>query len=158
MPLKALPMDSWQFSSYTSLIKMGTEIILAIRHLIVSVMIIILFLCDIAQNTTTPCPRQPKVGCKGPYVIRPAHQQKKSPQCRVDQQSAMMSCMQQCQADECCRAFGLNATGKCVTSNWTTETLHFVKETPDPVNLSCFQGWLKYINVYEQIYCFTDLC
>ena len=82
------------------------------------------------------CPRRGP-GCKGPYRIRSSVAK---PQCHADQQSAMMSCMQQCQVDVCCRAFGLDAAGNCITSNLTTEELHFVKETPDPVDLSCFQG------------------
>ena len=115
---------------------------LAMHHLSGSLMVIILFLCYVGCGSAQ-CPRQPGARCTGPYVIRPARQQKKSAQCHADQQSTMMSCMKKCQADVCCRAFGLNATGKCVTSNRTTETLHFVKETPDPLDRSCFQGWFE---------------
>ena len=101
--------------------------------------LIVLFLYHCAW-TYAQCPRQIGAHCKGPYVIRPARHQRKSHQCQADQQSTMMPCMQKCQADVCCRAFGLYDEGECVTSNMTTETLHFVKETPDPVDLSCFQG------------------
>ena len=104
-------------------------------------MVVVLFLCHL-ECSSAQCPRQEGAECKGPYVIRPAHQQVEntSHQCHAGQQSAMMSCMQQCQADVCCRAFGLDAAGTCVKSKVKTETLYFVKESPDPVDLSCFQG------------------
>ena len=104
-------------------------------------MVVMLLLCHL-EWSSGQCPRQAGTECKGPYVIRPAHQQvgNTSHQCHAGQQSAMMSCMQKCQADVCCRAFGLDAAGNCVTSKVKTETLYFVKESPDPVDLSCFQG------------------
>ena len=101
--------------------------------------LILVFLYHCAW-TCAQCPRQPGARCKGPYVIRPARQRRESHQCHADQQSTMMSCMQTCQADVCCRAFGLGDEGECVTSSIPVETLNFVKETPGPVQLSCFEG------------------
>ena len=89
-----------------------------------------------------PCPRYPDSTCKGPYVIRPALKTSPDarPQCQADQWAVMTSCMQRCQQDACCRAFGLDAAGDCVTSNITTEDLHFVKESEDPLQAECIQG------------------
>ena len=101
--------------------------------------LIVLFLYSCAW-TYAQCPRQIGARCKGPYVIRPVREQRESHQCRTDQQSAMMSCMQKCQADACCRAFGLGDEGECVTSSIPVETLHSVKEIPGPVQFSCIQG------------------
>ena len=102
--------------------------------------LIVLFLYYCAR-TYAQCPRQPEPRCKGPtYIIRPARQQRESPKCHADQQPKMMSCMHECQADVCCRAFGLDDSGQCETSSTPVETLHFVKETPDPVPSRCFEG------------------
>ena len=111
-------------------IKLGTSVLW---------ILIVLFLYHCAW-TYAQCPREIGARCKGPYVIRPAREQRKSHQCRTDQQSAMMSCMQQCQADACCRAFGLDDSGYCETSSIPIETMQFVKEMSDPLQLSCFQG------------------
>ena len=101
--------------------------------------LIIVFLYHCAW-TYAQCPRQIGAHCKGPYVIRPARQQKESHQCHADQQPKMMSCMQKCQADVCCKAFGLDDLGQCETSSIPLETLYFVKETPDLVPCRCFEG------------------
>ena len=101
---------------------------------------LIIFILYHCAWTYAQCPRQPGARCKGPHVIRRVSQQKEGHQCHADQQLKMMSCMQRCQADVCCRAFGLDDEGECVTSSIPIETLHFVKETPDAVGLNCFQG------------------
>ena len=95
-----------------------------------------IFSCNMyaVAETLPSCPWHVQPQCKGPYVIRPSATR---PQCHADHQSAMMSCMQQCQADVCCRAFGLDAAGTCVTSNTTTEALHFVKESNEPNPETC---------------------
>ena len=129
-------MFDYKISAHTQKFDAGYPIKLGMSVL----WILIIFLLYHCTWIYAQCPRQPGARCKGPYVIRPASQQKEGHQCHADQQLTMMSCMQKCQADVCCRAFGLDAAGKCVTSNRTTETLHFVKETPDAVDLSCFQG------------------
>ena len=100
--------------------------------------------CIIFVWSSTSCLRRPGAECTGPFVIRLASQQKEGTirirQCYAYQQSTMTSCMHQCQADVCCRAFGLDAAGTCVTFNMATERLHFVKETPSTVQLGCLEG------------------
>ena len=108
--------------------------------------IVLILLPHLALGLGT-CPRFPDPVCKGPFVIRPSRKSMEeadgstgSGQCFPDQASAMESCLVQCQKDECCRAFGLDTSGKCVTSYRSTEELHFVKELNVSLKAICLKG------------------
>ena len=83
------------------------------------------------------CLRHRPPQCLGPYVIRAARNSSSGLVCGSNLWSVMTSCMQRCQKDRCCQAFGLDAAGECVNSMLPTEKLHFVKESNEPFLESC---------------------
>jgi hypothetical protein len=95
------------------------------------------FSVQVLAESTPSCLGHKQPQCLGPYVIRPARQSSYGRTCLADQWSVMTSCMQQCQEDMCCQAFGVDAAGKCVTSRTQTEELHFVKESEEAYPLRC---------------------
>ena len=114
------------------------------------------------EATSPPaCPRYPTRTCRGPYTIRPSRrpsvgspipvvplpslQDPPSPACSQNNAPVMESCLVQCQKDVCCRAFGLDASGNCVTSSRNTEELHLVKESMEPYPFACIEGMLLYV-------------
>ena len=125
---------------------MGTKwrsVLTVLRQFLIIACLITYITTRLAQSQPS-CPKHPSPHCRGPYVIRPVRhtvtETTADSACQPEHEAEMTSCLRACQEDACCREFGLDGSGNCVTMHQVTETLQFVKETEEPYPESCLRG------------------